>query len=157
MATKGKNERKLVANNKKARQDYFIEEIIEAGIALTGTEIKSVRQGKVSIKESYAKIDKGELIIYGMNISPYKEGNRYNVDPLRPRRLLVHKREIRKLIGATTQDGMTIVPLQMYINERGLAKIEIALAKGKKLYDKREAIAKKDVKRSMERAIRRKG
>ena len=157
MATKGKSERKLVANNKKARHDYFIEEIIEAGIALTGTEIKSVRQGKVSIKESYAKIDKGELIIYGMNISPYKEGNRYNVDPLRPRRLLVHKREIRKLIGATTQDGMTIVPLQMYINERGLAKIEIALAKGKKLYDKREAIAKKDAKRSMERAIRRKG
>lgn len=157
MATKGKTERKLVANNKKARHDYFIEEIIEAGIALTGTEIKSVRQGKVSIKESYAKIDKGELIIYGMNISPYKEGNRYNVDPLRPRRLLVHKREIRKLIGATTQDGMTIVPLQMYINERGLAKIEIALAKGKKLYDKREAIAKKDAKRSMERAIRRKG
>ena len=157
MATKGKTERKLVANNKKARHDYFIEEIIEAGIALTGTEIKSVRQGKVSIKESYAKIDKGELIIYGMNISPYKEGNRYNVDPLRPRRLLVHKREIRKLIGATTQDGMTIVPLQMYINERGLAKIEIAIAKGKKLYDKREAIAKKDAKRSMERAIRRKG
>ena len=157
MATKGKTERKLVANNKKARHDYFIEEIIEAGIALTGTEIKSVRQGKVSIKESYAKIDKGELIIYGMNISPYKEGNRYNVDPLRPRRLLVHKREIRKLIGATTQDGMTIVPLQMYINERGLAKIEIALAKGKKLSDKREAIAKKDAKRSMERAIRKKG
>ena len=157
MATKSKTERKLVANNKKARHDYFIEEIIEAGIALTGTEIKSVRQGKVSIKESYAKIDKGELILYGMNISPYKEGNRYNVDPLRPRRLLVHKREIRKLIGATTQEGMTIVPLQMYINERGLAKIEVALAKGKKLYDKREAIAKKDAKRSMERAIRKKG
>ena len=157
MATKGKNERKLVANNKKARHDYFIEEIIEAGIALTGTEIKSVRMGKVSIKESYAKIDNGELIIHGMNISPYKEGNRYNVDPLRPRRLLVHKREIRKLIGATTREGMTIVPLQMYINEKGLAKIEVALAKGKKLYDKRETIAKKDATRKMERAMRKRG
>lgn len=152
-----KKERKLVANNKKARHDYFLEEIIEAGIALTGTEIKSVRSGKVSIKESYAKVDNGELILYGMNISPYKEGNRFNVDPIRPRRLLVHKREIRKLIGATTQQGMTIVPLQMYINERGLAKVEIALAKGKKNYDKREAIAKRDAQRSMDRAIRKKG
>lgn len=152
-----KKERKLVANNKKARHDYFLEEIIEAGIALTGTEIKSVRSGKVSIKESYAKVDNGELILYGMNISPYKEGNRFNVDPVRPRRLLVHKREIRKLIGATTQQGMTIVPLQMYINERGLAKVEIALAKGKKNYDKREAIAKRDAQRSMDRAIRKKG
>ena len=134
----GKKERKLVANNKKARHDYFLEEIFEAGIALTGTEIKSVRQGKVSIKESYARVDGGELILHGMNISPYKEGNRFNVDPVRPRRLLLHKKEIRKLIGATTQDGMTIVPVQMYINERGLAKVEIALAKGKKLYDKRE-------------------
>ncbi len=153
----GKRERKLVANNKKARHDYFFEEIIEAGVSLTGTEIKSVRQGKVSIKESYAKVDHGELILYGMNITPYKEGNRFNVDPVRPRRLLVHKREIRKLIGATTQEGMTIVPVQMYINERGLAKIEIALAKGKKNYDKREAIAKRDAKRSMERAMRKKG
>ncbi len=156
MAAKNK-ERKLVANNKKARHDYFLEEIIEAGISLTGTEIKSVRQGKVSIKESYAKVENGELIIHGMNISPYKEGNRYNVDPVRPRRLLVHKREIRKLIGATTQGGMTIVPLQMYINERGLAKMEIALAKGKKNYDKREAIAKRDDERRMERAKGRRG
>ena len=155
MATKGKNERKLVANNKKARHDYFLEEIIEAGIALTGTEIKSVRQGKVSIKESYAKVDNGEVILYGMNISPYKEGNRYNVDPLRPRRLLLHKREIRKLIGAITRDGMTIVPLQMYINPRGLAKVEIALAKGKKQYDKRDTLAKKDAARKMDRARRR--
>ena len=150
-------ERKLVANNKKARHDYFLEEIIEAGIALTGTEIKSVRQGKVSIKESYAKVDGGEVILYGMNISPYKEGNRYNVDPVRPRKLLLHKREIRKLIGATTQGGMTIVPLQMYINDSGLAKIEIALAKGKKLYDKRESTAKRDAERSMERAMRKRG
>lgn len=149
-----KKERKLVANNKKARHDYFLEEIIEAGIALTGTEIKSVRAGKVSIKESYAKVDGGELVIYGMHISPYKEGNRYNVDSLRPRRLLVHKREIRKMIGATTQQGMTIVPVQMYINEEGRAKVEIALARGKKQYDKRESIAKRDAKRAMERAVR---
>ena len=153
----GKKERKLVANNKKARHDYFLEEIIEAGIALTGTEIKSVRAGKVSIKESYAKVDGGELIIYGMHISPYREGNRYNVDPLRPRRLLVHKREIRKMIGATTQQGMTIVPVQMYINEEGRAKVEIALARGKKQYDKRESIAKRDAKRAMERAVRKRG
>ncbi len=153
----GKKERKLVANNKKARHDYFLEEIIEAGIALTGTEIKSVRAGKVSIKESYAKVDGGELILYGMHISPYREGNRYNVDPLRPRKLLVHKREIRKMIGATTQQGMTIVPVQMYINEEGRAKVEIALARGKKQYDKRESIAQRDAKRAMERAVRKRG
>ena len=111
-----KKERKLVANNKKAYHDYFIEETYEAGIVLTGTEIKSVRQGKVSIKESYAKIEKGELILYGMNISPYEQGNRYNVDPLRPRKLLLHKQEIRKLIGYTTMKGLTLVPRKMYIN-----------------------------------------
>lgn len=146
-----------MANNKKARHDYFLEEIIEAGIALTGTEIKSVRAGKVSIKESYAKVDGGELILYGMHISPYKEGNRFNVDPIRPRKLLVHKREIRKMIGATTQQGMTIVPVQMYINEDGRAKVEIALARGKKNYDKRESIAQRDAKRAMERAVRKRG
>lgn len=151
-----KKERKLVANNKKARHDYFLEEIFEAGIALTGTEIKSVRNGKVSLKESYAKIEGGEVLLLGMNISPYKEGNRYNVDPVRPRKLLLHKREIRRLIGGIKEQGMTLVPLQMYINENGLAKVEIALAKGKKLYDKREAIAKKDAKRAMERAVRNK-
>ena len=117
---------KVVANNKKARHDYFIEETYEAGIALTGTEIKSVRQGKVSIKESYAKIENEELILYGMNISPYEQGNRFNVDPLRPRRLLLHKREIRKLIGYTKLKGLTLVPLRMYINDRGKAKVDIA-------------------------------
>ena len=151
-----KKERKLVANNKKARHDYFLEEIFEAGIALTGTEIKSVRNGKVSLKESYAKIEGGEVLLLGMNISPYKEGNRYNVDPVRPRKLLLHKREIRRLIGGIKEQGMTLVPLQMYINENGLAKVEIALAKGKKLYDKREAIARKDAKRAMERAVKNK-
>ena len=145
---------KLVANNKKARHDYFIEETFQAGIALTGTEIKSVRAGKVSIKESYARIQKGEVIIHGMNISPYEQGNRFNVDPLRPRKLLLHKREIRKMIQATTEQGQTLVPLQMYINENGLAKIDIAIAKGKKLYDKRDDIAKKDADRKMERALK---
>ena len=149
-----KKERKLVANNKKAYHDYFIEETYEAGIVLTGTEIKSVRQGKVSIKESYAKIEKGELILYGMNISPYEQGNRYNVDSLRPRKLLLHKQEIRKLIGYTTMKGLTLVPLKMYINEEGRAKVEIAVARGKKNYDKRDDIAKRDAKRDMDRKMK---
>lgn len=147
-------QRKMIANNKKARHDYFIEEIYEAGIVLTGTEIKSARLGKVSIKESYARIEKEEMMIYGMNISPYEQGNRFNVDPLRPRKLLLHKREIRKLIGATKLKGLTLVPLTMYINEAGLAKLEIALARGKKNYDKRDAIAKRDASRNMERAMK---
>ena len=141
-----KRERKLVAGNKKARHDYFIEETYEAGIVLTGTEIKSVRQGKVSIKESYAKIEKGEVFIYGMNISPYEQGNRFNVDPLRPRKLLLHKREISKLIGYTTMKGLTVVPLEMYI--------QIAVARGKKNYDKRESIAKRDAARDIDRKMK---
>ena len=149
-----KKQRKLIANNKKARHDYFIEETYEAGIALTGTEIKSARLGKVSIKESYARIEKEEMMIYGMNISPYEQGNRFNVDPLRPRKLLLHKREIRKLIGATKLKGLTLIPLTMYINEAGLAKLEIALARGKKNHDKRDAIAKRDASRNMERAMK---
>ena len=147
-------QRKMIANNKKVRHDYFIEETYEAGIVLTGTEIKSARLGKVSIKESYARIEKEEMMIYGMNISPYEQGNRFNVDPLRPRKLLLHKREIRKLIGATKLKGLTLVPLTMYINEAGLAKLEIALARGKKNYDKRDAIAKRDASRNMERAMK---
>ena len=147
-------QRKMIANNMKARHDYFIEETYEAGIVLTGTEIKSARLGKVSIKESYARIEKEEMMIYGMNISPYEQGNRFNVDPLRPRKLLLHKREIRKLIGATKLKGLTLVPLTMYINEAGLAKLEIALARGKKNYDKRDAIAKRDASRNMERAMK---
>ena len=150
----GKKERKLVANNKKAYHDYFIEETYEAGIVLTGTEIKSVRQGKVSIKESYAKIENGEMFFYGMNISPYEQGNRYNVEPLRPRKLLLHKQEIRKLIGYTTIKGLTLVPLKMYINEEGRAKVELAVARGKKNYDKRDDIAKRDAKRDMDRKLK---
>ena len=149
-----KREKKIVANNKKARHDYFIEEVYEAGIVLTGTEIKSVRGGKVSIKESYAKIENGEMIIYGMNISPYEHGNRFNTDPLRPRKLLLHKLEIRKLIGYTTLKGLTIVPLSMYINEEGRAKLEIALARGKKNYDKRDDMAKKDASRKIDQAMK---
>ena len=150
----GKRERKLVANNKKAYHDYFIEETYEAGIVLTGTEIKSVRQGKVSIKESYAKIYNGEMMLLGMNISPYEQGNRYNVDPLRDRKLLLHKQEIRKLIGYTTMKGLTLVPLKMYINEEGRAKVEIGVARGKKNYDKRESIAKKNAERDMDRKMK---
>lgn len=146
--------RKLVAANKKARHDYFIEATYEAGIVLTGTEIKSVRAGKVSIKESYAKVENGELIIYGLHISPYEQGNRYNVEPLRPRKLLLHKKEINKLYGETKNTSLTIVPLTMYINEDGRAKVEIGLARGKKNYDKRATIAKKDADRKMDRAIK---
>ncbi len=148
-------QKKLIASNKKARNDYFIEDIYEAGMVLTGTEIKSVRKGKVNIKESYAKIEDGDLIIYGMNISPYEQGNRFNVDPIRPRKLLLHKQEIRKLIGLTTIKGLTLVPLSIYINERGLAKLQLAIARGKKNYDKRDDIAKKDADRKMQQAVRR--
>ena len=149
-----KRQKKLVANNKKARHDYFIDEVYEAGIVLTGTEIKSIRAGKVGIKESYAKIEKAEVIVYGMNISPYEQGNRYNVDPLRPRKLLLHKQEIRKLIGYTTQKGMTLVPLNMYINEAGRCKMELGVCRGKKNYDKRDDIAKKDAARKMDQAMK---
>ena len=145
---------KLVSNNKKARYDYFIDDVYEAGMVLTGTEIKSLRQGKANIKESYAKIENGELIIYGMHISPYEQGNRFNVDPLRPRKLLLHKKEIRKLLGLSTTKGYTLIPLRLYINERGLAKLEIAVARGKKNYDKRESSAKKDALRKIQQAIK---
>lgn len=143
---------KTVANNRRARYDYFIEEVYEAGIVLTGTEIKSLRQGKASITESYAKIEGNEVYIYGMNISPYEFGNIFNVDPLRPRKLLLHKREINKLIGYTTLQGLTLIPLKLYIDDRGRAKMELAVAKGKKLYDKRHDIAKRDADRRIQQA-----
>ncbi len=150
----GKKEIKLIANNKKARFDYFIEETYEAGMVLTGTEIKSIRAGKANIKESYAKIENGEIVIIGMHISPYEQGNIFNVDPLRTRKLLLHKKEIRKLIGLTTQKGLTLVPLRLYINEDGRAKLEIAVARGKKNYDKRETIAKKDAERKIDKSMK---
>ncbi len=130
-------EKKIVANNKKARFDFFIEDIFEAGIVLTGTEIKSIRQGKVSINESYAKVRDGEIFILGMNISPYEQGNIFNVDPLRERKLLLSKREIRKIDEINRLKGKTIIPLRVYINERGLAKVQIGIGTGKKNYEKR--------------------
>ncbi|MGL4546524.1 SsrA-binding protein SmpB [Eubacterium aggregans] len=145
--------KKNIANNKKARHDYFIEETYECGIALYGTEVKSLRQGKVSLKESYADIRDGEVFVFQMNISPYEQGNIYNKDPLRPRKLLLHKSEIRKLIGLKQRDGYTLVPLSLYFS-RGKVKLELALAKGKKLYDKRHTIAEKDAKRRMQCSIR---
>lgn len=143
---------KTIATNKKARHEYFIEDTYEAGIVLTGTEIKSIRLGKVNIKESFAKIEQGEVILYGMHISPYEQGNRYNVDPVRERKLLLNRQEIRKLIGLTKEKGLTLVPLSLYINEDGRAKIQLGVARGKKLYDKREDIAKRDADRKMEQA-----
>lgn len=148
-------QKKIIANNKKARHDYFIEEVYEAGMSLTGTEIKSIRQGRINLKESYAKVEGNELIVYGMHISPYEHGNRFNVDPLRPRKLLLHKQEIRKLIGYTTQKGLTLVPLSVYINEKGLAKMELAVARGKKLYDKRDDMAKRDAEKKIRQEMKR--
>ena len=147
-------EMKLIAQNKKAWHDFFIEETYEAGMELFGTEVKSIRGGKASIKESYAEIKNGEVFVTGMNITPYDFGNRYNQDPLRVRKLLLHKREIAKLLNFTTREGYTLVPLKVYINERGLVKVLIAVAKGKKLYDKRDTIAKKDADRRIQKAIK---
>ena len=148
-------EKKIVANNKKARFDFFIEDIFEAGIVLTGTEIKSIRQGKVSINESYAKVRDGEIFILGMNISPYEQGNIFNVDPLRERKLLLSKREIRKIDEINRLKGKTIIPLRVYINERGLAKVPNGIGTGKKNYYKRDSIAKKDAERKMKIAAKR--
>ena len=145
-----KEPRKLIANNKKAYHDYFIDEKYEAGIALHGTEVKSMRLGKCSIKEAYVRIENGEVFVVGMKISPYEQGNIFNRDPMRTRKLLLHKAEINKLVGDTSEKGFTIMPLQVYFKD-GRAKIEIGLAKGKKLYDKRQDIAKKDQRREHER------
>ena len=144
---------KLVANNKKAYHDYFIEEKYECGVALHGTEVKSLRMGKCSIKEAFVRIENGEVYVYGMHISPYEKGNIFNKDPLRVKKLLLHKQEINKLIGKIKEKGYTLVPLQVYFSN-GRAKVEIGLAKGKKLYDKREAIAKKDQRRENEREFK---
>ena len=144
---------KLVANNKKAYHDYFIEEKYECGIALHGTEVKSLRMGKCSIKEAFIRIENGEVFVYGMHISPYEKGNIFNKDPLRVKKLLMHRQEIRKLLGKIKEKGYTLVPLQVYFS-RGKAKAEIGLARGKKLYDKREDIAKKDARREAERAVK---
>lgn len=150
----GKNEPlKLVANNKKAYHDFFIDEKFEAGLVLHGTEVKSLRLGKCSIKEAFIRIEDGEVYAYGMNISPYEKGNIFNRDPLRPKKLLMHKAEINKLLGKIKEKGYTLVPLEVYFKQ-GRAKIELGLARGKKLYDKREDIAKKDARREAEREFK---
>ena len=144
---------KVIAQNKKARHDYFIEETYEAGIVLTGTEVKSVRLGKVNLKDSYADVKGGEVFLHNMHISPYEKGNIFNRDPMRSRKLLLHRREINKLIGYIQQKGLTLVPLKIYL-KKGLVKVELAVARGKKLYDKREDAARRDARREIERVFR---
>ena len=144
---------KLIANNKKAYHDYFVDDTYETGISLAGTEVKSLRMGKCSIKEAFVRIENGEVMIYGMHISPYEKGNIFNKDPLRPRKLLMHRYEINKLMGKIKEKGMTLVPLKVYF-KGSLVKVEIGLARGKKLYDKRQDIAKKDQRREAEKEFK---
>ena len=148
-----KEKLKIVAQNRKAQHDYFFEEIYEAGLQLVGTEVKSLRMGRCSLKESFIRIENGEAFIYNMHISPYEKGNIFNKDPLRTRKLLLHKAELRKLIGSVKMDGYTIIPIRLYF-KGNYAKMEIALAKGKKLYDKRQDIMKKDIRREAERSFK---
>lgn len=148
-----KETQKLIANNKKAYHDYFIDETFETGVVLHGTEVKSMRMGKCSIKESFIRIENGEVFVYGMHVSPYEKGNIFNKDPLRVKKLLMHKYEINRLAGKIAEKGYTLVPLQVYFKE-GKVKVEIGLARGKKLYDKREDIAKKDQRRETEREFK---
>ena len=150
-----KEEIKIIAQNKKAYHDYFIEETYEAGIALTGTEIKSIRMGKVNLKDSFARVENNEVYLYNMHISPYEKGNIFNKDPLRTRKLLLNRHEINKLIGYVTRKGYTLIPTKLYL-KRGLVKVELAVARGKKLYDKREDIARRDAKRELEKHFKEK-
>ena len=150
-----KNKQKLIAQNKKAYHDYFIDETFQAGISLAGTEVKSMRAGRCNLKESYIRINNGEAFIEGMHVSPYSHGNIFNLDPVRRRKLLLHKKEINRLRAAITQEGYTIVPLKIYFH-RSYVKLDIALAKGKKLYDKRDAIAKKTQERDAAKEFRQK-
>jgi SsrA-binding protein len=145
---------KIVATNRKAFHDYFIEEKFEAGIVLQGTEVKSLRDGRANLRDSYASARDGEVFLYNCHISPYSHGNIMNHDPTRPRKLLLHKKEINKLMGKTQQKGLTLVPLRIYFSKRGHAKVEIGLAKGKKLYDRRESIKAREAGREVERAIK---
>jgi SsrA-binding protein len=146
--------RKVITENRKARHDYFIEETYEAGIALQGTEVKSMRLGRANLKDSYAHIQNGELILSNMHISPYDKASHFNHDPKRDRKLLMHKKEIMRLWGKTREKGLTLIPLKLYFNEKNKVKLELALAKGKRLYDKREDIAKRDAERQMQKALR---
>jgi SsrA-binding protein len=149
-----KQERKRISENRRARHEYFIEETFETGIALTGTEVKSLRLGKGNLQDSYAQITNNEVFLHNCHISPYDFGNRFNHEPLRIRKLLMHKSEIRRLFAKTREKGLTLIPLQMYFNDKGRIKVEIGLAKGKKLYDKREDIAEKDASREVQRVLR---
>ena len=149
------NNNKTLVENRKARHDYFVEEAMEAGIALVGTEVKSIRKGRANIKEAYAQVVNGEIIIYGMHISPYEEGNIFNVDPLRPKKLLLHKAEIRRIGGMLNQQGLTLIPLSMYL-KNGRVKINLGICKGKKNYDKRDAMLEKAHKRDIERQMKEK-
>ena len=149
----GKSSIKLIANNKKAYHDFFIDDTFEAGVSLHGTEVKSLRMGKCSIKEAFVRIENGEVFVYGMHISPYEKGNIFNKDPLRVKKLLMHRYEINKLMGKIKEKGLTLVPLKVYF-KGSLVKVEIGLARGKKLYDKREDIAKKDQRREAEKEFK---
>ena len=144
---------KVVSDNRKAFHDYFIEDRVEAGIVLTGTEIKSIRNGKVNLKDSYARVNNGEIWVHQMHISPYEQGNRFNHDPLRPRKLLLHRTEINKLVGKIQLQGLTLIPIKMYL-KNGMAKVELGVGQGKKNYDKRQSLAAKEGKRDIERALR---
>ncbi|MDR3585337.1 MAG: SsrA-binding protein SmpB [Desulfosporosinus sp.] len=144
---------KIVSENRKAFHDYFIQDRVEAGIILTGTEIKSIRNGKVNLKDSYARLNDGEVWVYQMHISPYEQGNRYNHDPLRPRKLLLHRAEINKLVGKIQLQGLTLIPIKIYLKQ-GMAKVELAVGQGKKNYDKRQVLAEREGKRDIERALR---
>ncbi len=147
-------EEKLISNNKKAYHDYFVEETFECGIELTGTEVKSLRDNRASLRDTYANVRQGEVWLHGVHIAPYSHGNRGNVEPNRPRKLLLHKKEIRYLVGKTKERGSTLIPLKMYFTPSNLVKVELGLCHGKKLYDKRADIAEKDQKRDVERALR---
>ncbi|MHA6653638.1 SsrA-binding protein SmpB [Aerococcus urinae] len=150
-----KKQDNVVATNRKANHDYIIEDTIEAGLVLTGTEIKSIRKGKVNLKDSFARVENGQVWVYGMHVSPFEQGNRFNPDPMRPRKLLLKKREINRLAKHVSQEGYAIIPLRMYI-KRGFAKLLIGIGKGKKQYDKRQALKEKDMKRDIKRAMKEK-
>lgn len=149
--------RKLIAENRRARYDYFLEDSVEAGLALTGTEVKSLRTGRANIAESYAAVEGDQIVLINADIPPYGHANRFNHEPRRPRKLLLHRREIDKLIGAVQREGRTLIPVKLYFNEKGLAKLELALAKGKKVHDKRETAAERDWQRDKARLLREKG
>ncbi|TLY19789.1 MAG: SsrA-binding protein SmpB [Nitrospirae bacterium] len=151
---KTEQEEQVIATNRRAFHDFAIQEKLEAGIALKGTEVKSLREGRANLRDSFASVDRGKVVLHHCHISPYSHGNIMNHDPLRPRVLLLHKKEIRKLIGQTQQKGLTLVPLRIYFTARGLAKVEIALARGKKEYDRRETIKQREAGREMERAMK---